>query len=337
MRRPRAAVVRPAKIFSLLLLVSLLACRLPQAVFVVSPPFRVDLTPIEVDSKEPERKQFGALILLSAYYMRSNDRRFGGLSGLAIGRDGRLYAVSDRGYWLSAGVSLKPDGALDNLTEWRIAPLLTPAGTPVAGAWRDAEALTVDRDGTFLVAFEGVHRIWRYGAPPTTFHSIPVAVPTPTALAQAPGNGGIEGLAVLPDGRLVALTEEFENPDGSLKGWLIENGRFAELSYLPAQGFRVTDSAALDNGDLLVLERRYVRFGILSARLTLVKAESIRPGAKLVGEELLRLERPLAVDNFEGIAAQRSPRGTIVFIVSDDNYSPFQATLLLQFLLPYSG
>lgn len=337
MRGPKKSGYLPALFLCLILSISLLACLPPPAVRSGAPELRVTSMPIHLDSNEPERKQFGALTLLSAFQIRSNDRRFGGLSGLAIGSDGKLYAVSDRGYWLSAAMRLKPSGALADLTEWRIAPLLSPSRTPVTGAWRDAEALAVDRDGSFLVAFEGVHRIWRYGAPPLTFESIPVAVPTPAVLAQAPGNGGIEGLAVLPDGRLLALTEEFENPDGSLKGWLIDNGRFAELSYLPAQGFRVTDCAALDNGDILVLERRYVRFGILSARMTLVKAESIRPGAKLVGKELLRLEQPLAVDNFEGLAVQQSPRGTMIFIVADDNYSPFQQTLLLQFLLPHSA
>jgi hypothetical protein len=106
------------------------------------------------------------------------------------------------------------------------------------------------------------------------------------------------------------------------------------LSYVPANGFRVTDCAALENGDLLVLERRYVPFGILSARVTLVKADSLKPGAKLVGKELLKLEHPLATENYEGIAAQRTPQGTVIFIVSDDNYGFFQQTLLLQFLLP---
>ena len=101
-----------------------------------------------------------------------------------------------------------------------------------------------------------------------TFNSTPTPVAVPSRVARAPSNGGIEGFTLLPDGRLLALTEEFENPDGSFKGWLLDGSRFVELSYLPAEGFRVTDCAALTNGDVLVLERRYVPFGILSARLT---------------------------------------------------------------------
>jgi hypothetical protein len=289
---------------------------------------------IDVDPKQPERRNFGSLTLLSAFRLESKDKRFGGLSGLSIGAEHKIYAISDRGYWLSARMEMDSNGVLMNLVDWQIAPILTTTKTSVTGALRDAEALAIARDGSFLVAFEGVHRIWRYNPAPKTFESIPVNVPVPPAVVRAPNNGGIEGLTMLPDGRLLALTEELENPDGSFKGWLIDDGRFAELSYVPAEGFRVTDCAALNNGDVIVLERRYVPFGILSARLTLVKGKSLQPGAKLDGKELLKLEQPLAVQNFEAVAAQQTSKGTMIYIVSDDNYSPFQQTLLLQFLLP---
>ena len=296
----------------------------------------VELVPIDVDPKRVERRNFGALTLLSAFQLVSKDKRFGGLSGLSVGRDGRLYAVSDHGYWLSASMLLGPDDALKDLVDWRIAPILTTTKLPVSGRLRDAEALAQARDGSFLVAFEGLHRISRYSPPPKTFESTPVSVQIPSAVAQAPSNGGIEALATLADGRLLIIAEELENPDGSVKAWVLDDGQFTELSYLPAKGFRVTDCAALNDGDVLVLERRYVPFGILSARLTRVTAGSLRPGAKLAGKELLKLEQPLAVENFEGIAVQQTSNGTMIFIVSDDNYSSFQQTLLLQFLLPDS-
>ena len=296
----------------------------------------VELVPIDVDPKRLERRNFGALTLLSAFQLASKDKRFGGLSGLSVGRDGRLYAVSDHGYWLSASMLLGPDDALKDLVDWRIAPILTTTKLPVRGRLRDAEALAQARDGSFLVAFEGLHRISLYSPPPETFESTPVSVQIPSAVAQAPSNGGIEALATLADGRLLIIAEELENPDGSVKAWVLDDGQFTELSYLPAKGFRVTDCAALNNGDVLVLERRYVPFGILSARLTRVTAGSLRPGAKVAGKELLKLEQPLAVENFEGIAVQQTSNGTMIFIVSDDNYSSFQQTLLLQFLLPHS-
>jgi hypothetical protein len=322
-------------ILLVLFLVSLVSClRLTAAQTTTHNPVVVELVPIDVDPKHPERRNFGSLTLLSAFQIESKDKRFGGLSGLSIAANGKLYGVSDRGYWLSAKMEMDPNGVLLNLTDWQIAPILTTTNTPVTGALRDAEALAVAQDGSFLVAFEGTHRIWRYSPPPKTFESTPVSVQIPAAVARAPGNGGIEGLAMLPDGRLLALTEEFANGDGSFKGWLIDKGQFAELAYFPAKGFRVTDCAGLNNGDVLVLERRYVPFGILSARLTLVKANSLQPGAKLTGQELLKLEQPLAVQNFEAVATQQTSKGTMIYIVSDDNYSPFQQTLIMQFLLP---
>jgi hypothetical protein len=320
-----------------LVLVSSVSCLHPTAAQIAANNRLVELLPIDVDPDHPERRIFGSLTLVSAFQLTSKDKRFGGLSGLSIGSDGKLYAISDRGYWLSASMLMNDSGALIDLSDWRIAPMLTPANTPVRGAWRDAEALAVARDGSFLVAFEGVHRIWRYRAPPETFESTPVAIAIPPAMKLAPSNGGLEALTVLADNRLLAITEVFENPDGTLKGWVIDHDQFAELSYVPSKGFAVTDCAALNNGDILVLERRYVRFGILSARLKLVKAVSLQAGAKLIGEELLSLEQPLAVENYEGIAVQQTSKGIMIFTVSDDNYSSFQQTLLLQFLLPHNN
>jgi hypothetical protein len=297
----------------------------------------VNLEPFDVDSKNPQRKQFGALTLLSAFQLQSKDRRFGGLSGLSIGQDGKLYAISDAGYWLSATIVAEPDGRLKDLLDWQIAPLLMPDKTPVGRSFVDAEALAQSADGSFFVGFEGRHRIWRYSPPPTTIKSTPTLIPTPAALTRAPANGGIEGLASLPNGRLLMLTEEFANSDGSMKGWFSDNDGFAEISYVPARGYSVTDCAALSNGDVIVLERRYRPLAIFSVRLTLVNQKDLRPGAKLTGKELLRLEHPLAVENFEGLAVHKTSRGTVIYLVSDDNYNPFQQTLLLQFLLPDSN
>jgi hypothetical protein len=321
---------------TLAVLLSPVSCLHPTEAQVASSQPLVQLLPIDVDPDHPERKKFGALTLMSAFQLESRDNRFGGLSGLSLGRDGKLYAISDRGYWLSATVSMDVDGALIDLSDWRIAPILTPEKRPVQGKWRDAEALAIAQDGSFLVAFEGVHRIWRYSPPPQTFESTPVPVPIPPAMTLAPGNGGVEALTVLPHNRLLAITEAFQNPDGTLKSWVIDKDQFTELSYLPSKGFSVTDCAALNSGDILVLERRYVPLGILSVRLKLLNASSLRPGAQLIGRELLSLEQPLAVENYEGIALQQTSKGTMIFMVSDDNYSAFQQTLLLQFLLPHS-
>src|SRR5690349_6390733 len=119
----------------------------------------VKLSPIDVDPRDPSRKEFGQLTLLSAYRLESKDRRFGGLSGLAVGSDGNIYAISDNGYWVSARMQTDQNGVVVNLDDWRIAPVLGLDGKPVTGSLRDAESLAHSRDGSFIVAFESEHRI----------------------------------------------------------------------------------------------------------------------------------------------------------------------------------
>ncbi len=58
------------------------------------------------------------------------------------------------------------------------------------------------------------------------------------------------------------------------------------------------------------------------------------PGARLDGAAVAVLRPPLTVDNLEGVAARRGAAGeTLIYLVSDNNFNPFQRTLLLLFAL----
>jgi len=65
-----------------------------------------------------------------------------------------------------------------------------------------------------------------------------------------------------------------------------------------------------------------------------VARAAIRPGARLVGRTLAELAPPLTVDNFEAAAARAAPDGaTLIYLLSDDNQSFLQRTLLFQLRL----
>ena len=50
---------------------------------------------------------------------------------------------------------------------------------------------------------------------------------------------------------------------------------------------------------------------------------------------LLDADDSLNIDNMEAIAAHRAASGeTVLTLMSDDNFSPFQRTLIMQFTLP---
>jgi hypothetical protein len=311
-----------------LLLILLSSCSIPP------PSDLVQSRPFEFESKEHQRTAFDGLELLNAFELRSRHPHFGGISGLTIAADGRLYAVSDRGYWIAARMRHDNEGRLVDLFDWEIKPILTLEGIPTDGLLTDAEALTSAPDGSLLVGFEQIHRLWRYLPPPKTFDSPAQSIKTPQDLAKAPRNGGPECIAVLRDGRIFTIAEELQDDDGIFKGWLMDNESSVGFSYVPSADFRASDCAALPNGDVIVLERRLSMSLSFSARLKRVRAESIRPNALLIGEELLRLDPPLRLDNFEGIAVQQHGAGTLIYLISDDNFHPLQRTLLLQFRLP---
>jgi hypothetical protein len=151
-------------------------------------------------------------------------------------------------------------------------------------------------------------------------------------LQEAPENAGIETLVRLADGRLLAVTEELTT-DGGVRGWIGDGrgGGWRPLVWRTSEGFVPTDAALLPSGDILILERRFPPVG---ARLRLLPATSTAAGAILDGAEIARFEGSLTVDNMEGIDVRRGSSGeTLVWLVSDDNFSFLQRTLLLMFRL----
>jgi hypothetical protein len=88
---------------------------------------------------------------------------------------------------------------------------------------------------------------------------------------------------------------------------------------------------------MLVLNRRFAPLDGFAAVVTMIDPRAIAPGAVLVGEEIARLAPPLSLDNMEGIAVNREGDETIVWLVSDDNFSPLERTLLMKFALVPDG
>jgi hypothetical protein len=105
------------------------------------------------------------------------------------------------------------------------------------------------------------------------------------------------------------------------------------VSYRLTDGYEVTDLAFLPDGDMLVLERWYRPWRGVGARLRRVPARSLMPGAVLEGKLLLDLDLAHEIDNMEGLAIHREAGRTIVTMISDDNYSSLQRTILLEFEL----
>jgi hypothetical protein len=292
-------------------------------------PIEVTAHRVVLHDGDRSRTAVDGLIFRGGLDLRSPDDRFGGLSALAVSADGgRLIALSDKGFRVEARLVHDGRGNLAGIDGVRLEPLRDTDGDRLKKKKKsDAESLAVTADG-LLVAFERRHRIWRYGG-----DGPPVPLASPPGLAKAPRNGGIEALTALADGRILALTENFTVAGGSV-GWVGDGQHWAGLVYVPADGFSATGAATLPDGDVLVLERAYSPLAGPAARLARVDRSAVAADALLVGRPIATLRPPLTVDNFEGVDARLDANGkTLVYLLSDDNFSPLQRTLLLMFEL----
>lgn len=290
---------------------------------------------VPLDPADPAHTRIGTLEFRGGLHLTSEHPRFGGWSALAVGGpDGtQLTAVSDEGAWLTARLVYDARGFLQDVGDARIGVLHSPSGRPLVGKeFQDAESLAVLPDGSMVVGFERQHRLWKFPAGGTPLDNPPMPMRTPKDLYKAPLNGGIEALGALWDGRLFALTEYWIDKD-VVRGWLGGGAGWWPIGYRFEGAFRPSDAGVMPNDDLAVLERAYnPSRGITGIRVARVRTRDLHKGAKLKGEVLAELKPPLTVDNFEGIACRAGASGeTLLYLISDNNFSPDQRTLLLTF------
>jgi hypothetical protein len=302
---------------------------------------RVRALRVEASAVIDSEVAIGALRLVAAFELTSDDPDFGGYSGMELAPDAqRLIAVSDRGSWLSLPLTHDEAGRLTGIGMGTLGPLLNTDGQPTEGRMEnDAEEL-VDLGDSWLVAFEGQHRLWQYHGEDGV-HGMAgvtgVAKPFlhPRALRHAEKNGGMEAVAQLANGRLLIISESFLDRKKHLRGWIGGFGsRWQRVSLEKTGDFEPTSLAPLPGGDLLLLERSYSPARGVHIRLSRLRADTLEPGAHLVAEELARMDSRHPSDNFEASASRTGSNGeTLIYLLSDDNFSQNQRTLLLQLVL----
>jgi hypothetical protein len=303
--------------------------------FALSEPLRIQATAVDLHVEDSKVLGVGRLTFQGGLSLTSSNARLGGVSGLAVSPDGRrLTAVTDGGDWVRLAPTLSPDGRLTGIAHASFGRLYGRNGKPLRRRRdRDAESL-IAIDNGFIVSFEHHHRIRIYRGGPNPFLSRPTVIRMPALSSPLPANAGLEALARLRDGRLVAFAEGHQNEALIARGWIHDNKRWNPFRYKRQGHYLPTGATTLPDGDLLVLERRFSLLGGFGTRLLILPAKSIVADGTASGQEIVRLERPLITENFEGVAAHRSPAGdTVLYIISDDNFLPLQRTILLKFTL----
>lgn len=316
--------------------------------FFIATPVRADSgpTPLEVRATPIERfdaagrTRLGRLEFRGGLVLTSPDPRFGGLSGLLLEGEGdRLIALSDKGNLLTARL-VTQGGRLVGLEEARMGPLRAANGRTLAAQGRD-DTESLSRSGAGLVVgIERRHEIWVFPGP-DPYAATGRKLISFAGFAGLGFNEGIEGLATPADGRpapLVAVAERDPREGGILPGFL-----FAPLASPKLIGrfvldrideFNATDLAFGPDGLLYLLERRFDYWRGVALRIRRFDPAQVIDGATLSGEVLMQADRSGAIDNMEGLAVTRGADGEILLtVISDDNFSPLQRTVLLRFAL----
>ncbi|GGK47296.1 esterase-like activity of phytase family protein [Streptomyces flaveus] len=273
----------------------------------------------------------------------------GNFSALAVDRNGKLAALSDR-------------SSLFTLDPKTFQPRSVVALADENKAALDSEGLVVERDGTRLVSSEGEPTVRRYGRDGAILTRLPVPEYLRVAPAgRAAANQTFEALTLFPGGHTLLAGME-----GSLSGDTPGIVRFqtwhrhgskdfrlaAQYGYRTDTGLGVVETAATPDGRLLVLERGFTPGVGNTVRLyaaDLRRAMDTSGVENLTGQNEVRLVRktlladlvncptlgatakqpqpnPL-LDNIEAMTVTGHRHGRLkVLLASDDNQNAVQTT-----------
>lgn len=273
------------------------------------------------------------VVFLGGWVLEAPDEpAFGGLSGLLVAGTEAI-AITDRGAFVTMSLERDGRGVITALGDAEIDLQIGLDGRPLRAYSADAEALARDAvSGVIWIAYERRHRIVGHrrlsDAPLATIDQLPTDV-----LSR---NGGVEALAVAPDRAVIALIEDEGDDADAILGYRLALGAAEPFRIDRSGGFAPTGLDIAPDGSLYLLERRAGFLTGVSMRIRRFSAEAVRSlgeGADLGAGEIVVVVSGLSVvDNMEGLAVETSGEGGhVLTVVSDDNFSAIQRTILLQF------
>lgn len=289
----------------------------------------ITLKPLALNPDNPAMRRVGGLEFIAAWELRSRNGDFGGISALTALKDGRFVGVGDAGTLI--GFGLTNDASTDRPF---IAPLPNLDGPETDYKDRDSEGIAYAPDtGTFWVSFEAHHAIRRY----SRSFARSTGIVRPAAMQNWPKNKGAESLIRLKNGQFIIIAESVDDgthPALLFSGDPVEpDSNITQFRFRPPAGYRVTDGVQLPDGRIALVNRSIGFPRGFSAKISLLNPSDISTSAVAAGTVIASLASPLLVDNLEGIAVTTEGPQIYLWLVSDNNFSIYQRTILMKFRL----
>ena len=286
---------------------------------------KINLFPTDLENISLNKLKF-----VSGIEIKSNHPDFGGLSGLIINEDKSLISVGDQGTWLTGKIKIDENGKLVEIINGRLGHLKDNENNrlyKLGKSYTDAESIE-PYNNKFVVSFERKHRILIFN---NIFLHSEIFYDRIKYL-DLPDNGGIEAMAPLKNNSIFLLSENLIHPDDKIAGYLLSDNKLKKVYVKKNGSFKPTDMSNLPDGNILLLERSFSPVRGVSARISVIKYEDLKPNSVILPFTLDTLKPPMVVDNFEGISFLKlNDGGYYIFILSDDNFNFLQKTLLYQF------
>lgn len=291
------------------------------------------------DLRDSLRRQFGSLEFRGGLVLRSSFKHFGGLSAIRVAPNGNSFiALSDKGWWLRGRILYEGPRPIA-IVDAEMAPMLGPDGAPLAArGWYDTESIAQD-GGVLYVGIERVHQIVRFDYEKDGLLARGYPIDLPRAVRSLPSNKGLEALVFIPSGHplagtLIAISERGLDREGNIKAFLIGGPGPGSFMVKRTGDYDISDAAVLAPDDLLVLERKFNWSSGLAVRIRRIALAGLRAGALVDGPVLMEADLRQEIDNMEGLSIHHGAGAeTVLTLISDDNFSFLQRTLLLQFAL----
>ena len=295
--------------------------------------YRVSLSPNGFSGNQYMKTKLLGSIALSSN--KVNGIPISELSDLAWDNHSKtLYAVSDGGYLYTIKIK-QSNNKLLNASIIKAVKLKGANKKVLRGANNDPEGLDIIRKNNItelIVSFEGNSRVARYNTDGEFISNIRIPKKLTNRKSYRHQNKALESVAVHPKhGAITAAELPLKASANNIQTIYSQHGKEWHFPRHKAAESSVTALEVLSNGDILVLERAFSGIFqplVISLRQLQINKCNRNNHCPIKDIAVFSSAKGWNMDNFEGLT---QISGNRYLMVSDDNQSPLQQTLMVMF------